>query len=118
MFGELKSLQAVTRAKFGQPGVDAITNYPFLVNAQIDHNLYLKEEGTARPATSFSIHKVSDDSVIKTGVSGREIITGAGEVGLVGGVIFNPFPSKAGSNLPLILGAVAVVGIIAFLAFR
>lgn len=133
MFGALKSLQDVTRKKFGQPGVDAITNYPHLVRAQIDETLYMKEEGTARPARTFSIHKVSDNTTFRTGVSGREPIMGVGcngsydgRTGFPCGPVFMPSgmgmpgfaPGPGGSNLPLIIGGVAVVAIIAFFALR
>ena len=94
----LKSLQDVIRAKSGQPGVDAITNYPFLVNATIDHRFYLKEEGKTRPAKTFTIHAL-DGTLIMGGVTGREPV-GSGDA-----VIFEPGwtptpQSFPGSELP------------------
>jgi hypothetical protein len=108
--GTMMSLQDVTRAKFGQPGVDAIVNYPFLVKAKIDDDFYMKEDGTARPAATFSLYKKSDNTVAVPGITGREKA-----VEFEGKVIYSA--SGGGNMMPLLIGggiaAAVVIGIVA-----
>jgi len=60
----LTTIKDVTQRKFGKAGVDAIARYPELQTAAIDYDHYMKEEGTARPAKTFSFHRFLDDKVV------------------------------------------------------
>jgi len=107
-FGGLVSLQEVTKKKFGQPGVDAITNYPFLVRAKIHPDYYIKEEGTKRPADTFSIYM--GNQVVAKGVTGRSPV--ALEDGTV---IYQPAGGLPNWALP---AALVVAGLGVFMWWR
>lgn len=114
---KMKTLEEITKAKFGQPGLDAIRKYSCLTGAKLMGFYYLVE---AKPTAQnlldprFEIKSQSDDKVVVRGITGCDAVSHGGNI------IYEPgdkiaqllppvvIAASGGSSLPIVIGAVGI----------
>jgi len=114
---QMKTLEEITKVKFGQPGLDAIRKYSCLTGAKLMGLYYMVE---AKPAAQnlldprFEIKSQGDDKVVVRGITGCDAVSHEGNI------IYEPgdkiaqilppaiIAASGGSSLPIVIGAIVI----------